>query len=43
MFLLVDSIHNIKEYVFTHPDICLKGRGAKQIHSNAFDANDAGV
>lgn len=39
MFLLTDS-HNVKEYVLIHLNIGLKGHGAKQIHSNAFNAND---
>lgn len=42
MFLLMDSHYNIKEYVLIHLNICLKGHGTKQIHSNAFNANDAG-
>ena len=42
MFLLTDSRYNIKEYVLIHLNICLKGRGAEQIHSNAFNVNDAG-
>lgn len=35
MFLLTV---NIKEYVLIHLNIGLKGHGAKQIHSNAFNA-----
>lgn len=42
MFLLTDSRYNIKEYILIHFNICLKGYGAKQIHSNALNVNGAG-
>lgn len=42
MFLLTGSCYNIKQYVLIHLNIRLKGHGAKQIHSNAFNVNDTG-